>query len=142
MRDPERACVAAEPRKPREQVGVGRAREQRGEERVFLRAREIDLVDLAGRRLAIEIGPQPHARDAGRCLDGQHALGGNFSQFDTDGCEMPTRRASSETPPTAWIAALSPGSRIAKIAQRCRPTHMRTVQKAKSCNGVWSIGGQ
>ena len=78
MRDAERACVAAKAREPREQIGVGRAREQRGEERVFLRAREIELVDIRVGLFAIEIGPQAHARNAGRRLDGEYALGGNF----------------------------------------------------------------
>jgi hypothetical protein len=37
------------------------------------------------------------------------------SQFDTDGCEMPMRRASSLTPPTARIASWSPGSRMDEL---------------------------
>jgi hypothetical protein len=34
------------------------------------------------------------------------------SQFETEGWEMPMRRASSLTPPTARIASRSPWSRI------------------------------
>ena len=79
MREAERRRIAAAVATSRaSSVGIRRAREQRGEQRIFLRAREIDLVDVgctAGS--PIEIGPQTHARDAGRGLDRKHALGGN-----------------------------------------------------------------
>ena len=78
MRDAERAGIAAEPRKARKQVGIRSTREQRRQQGVLARPREIDLVDFACRRLAIEIGAQAHTRDAGCCLDGEHALCGNL----------------------------------------------------------------
>jgi hypothetical protein len=77
MGNPERACVAAEARQALQQLRVGRACEQRRNERVFLCPREIDLVDL-GHLLAIEVGAQPHPRDTGRRLDRQHAFRGNL----------------------------------------------------------------
>ena len=48
---------------------------------------------------------------------------GTRSQFETEGCEMPMRRASSVTPPAARIASLSPGSRIATCSLRMSPPH-------------------
>ena len=77
MRNPERARVAPEPCQALHQLGVGRARQQRGDERVFLRPREVDLVHVR-RLLAIEVGAQPHAGDTGRRLDRQHAFRGNL----------------------------------------------------------------
>jgi hypothetical protein len=73
----ERARIAAEPREAREQRRIGRAGEQCGEQRVFLCAREIDLVD-GGRRLAIEIRAQADACDAGCSLHGEYAFCGNL----------------------------------------------------------------
>ena len=78
MRDAERAGIAAEPRKARKQVGIGSTREQRRQEGVLARPREVDLVDFACSRLAIKIGTQAHTRDAGCCLNGEHALCGNL----------------------------------------------------------------
>ena len=79
MRQTERACVAAQLGKTREQRGIGRAREQHREERIFLRARGIDLVDVAADALVlgVKIGPQDRAAHAGRGLDREHALSGN-----------------------------------------------------------------
>ena len=58
---------------------VGRARQKRGEQRVFLGARGIDLFDVPTIRvtLAIEIRTQHAAIDAGRRFDGDDALRGN-----------------------------------------------------------------
>ena len=63
------------------------AREQHREQRIFLRARGVDLVDtaiadidtVAGKigRIAVEIGPQNDTAHAGRGFHRQHALGGN-----------------------------------------------------------------
>ncbi len=38
----------------------------------------IDLINLAEVGLAIEVGPQSHARNTCRGFDSKHALGGNF----------------------------------------------------------------
>ena len=80
MREPERARVAAQGRQARQQRGIGRAREQRDEQRVFLRARGIDFVDSHRpcRLLGIEIGPQRSRDHPGRGLDRQDALCGNM----------------------------------------------------------------
>ncbi len=66
--------VAAQFAELLEQRGVGRARQQRRQQRIFLRARGIDLVDVAGRVGAEQIGPQDRAVDAGGGFDGEHAL--------------------------------------------------------------------
>jgi hypothetical protein len=49
MGEPERACIAAQTGKAFEQGLVRRAREQRREQRVFLRACELDIIQVAGR---------------------------------------------------------------------------------------------
>ena len=74
----ERACVAAEPRDPRQQVGMRRSGEQCGKQRVFLCTCKIDVLDRVGRWLSINIRAQTHPRDARCCLHGEHALCGNF----------------------------------------------------------------
>ena len=68
----------------------------------------IDRVAAAGYP-AIEIaaGPELDLRAARERL-GPSA--GTRDQFETDGWEIPMRRASSVTPPTARIACSSPGS--------------------------------
>src|SRR5262245_33333197 len=45
---------------------------------------------------------------------------GMRSQFDTEGCEMPIRRASSLTPPAARMASCRPGSRMCSILGQLR----------------------
>ena len=64
--------------KPLQKGGIRRARQQGREQRVFLRAGEIDFVDAGGLVvLVVEIGPQDRARDAGRRFDREHPLGWN-----------------------------------------------------------------
>ncbi len=79
MRQSERARIAAQRGEARKQRGIRRARQQHRQQRVFLRARGIDLVDIAGRAgvLSVKIGPQNRPAHAGRRLDREHALGGN-----------------------------------------------------------------
>ena len=122
MRDAERADVAAQTGQPLQQRGVRRARQQGGEQRVFLRARDIDLVDVAGRRLTPNRSGRRIARST-PVADSTESTrsAGMRSQFDTEGCEMPMRRASSLTPPTARIASWSPGSRIAELLKILQP---------------------
>jgi hypothetical protein len=76
MHDAEWRRIAAQRGQPVQQGMVGRARQQRGEQRIFLRAGGIDLVYIAGTRilLAEEIGAQHAAIDPGRGLDRCHAL--------------------------------------------------------------------
>src|SRR5262249_42070028 len=71
----ERARVAAQVAEPRQQYRVGCARQQGREQRVFLRARRIDVVDRYG--FAIEVRPQNVPRNAGDGLDRNDALGWN-----------------------------------------------------------------
>ena len=73
MRDAERRRIAAQLGKLFEQLRIGRAREQAGEQRIFLRAREIDVIDVG---FAVEIGPQNRAADAAHGFHREHALGG------------------------------------------------------------------
>ena len=79
MRQTERRGIAAQLRKARDSKSrIRRARQQRGEQRIFLRARGIDFIDIAGHLVsAVEIRPQHRAIDAGRRLDGDHPFGGN-----------------------------------------------------------------
>ncbi len=76
MREPERARIAAQAGEPLEQCGVGGAREQHRQQRVFLRTRGIDLVDVAGGAwvFRVKIGAQNRAAHAGRGFDRQHAF--------------------------------------------------------------------
>src|SRR5262249_40325914 len=59
VRQSERACIAGQCAEALEQPGVGRACEQHREQRVFLRPRCIDLVDIPGRAglFGVEMGP-------------------------------------------------------------------------------------
>ena len=104
MREP---SGVASPRKPAsrcEQVRVGRAREQRGRAahipaRARHRLRRVARLALV---LTVKIGPQHLAVDC-RSLPRPTSTrsAGIRSQLETDGCEMPIRRASSLTPPAA-----------------------------------------
>ncbi len=73
MRDAERRRIAAQFGDLFEQVCVGRARKQAGEQRIFLRARQIDVVDVG---FAVQIRAQNRAADAAHGFHRQHALGG------------------------------------------------------------------
>jgi len=75
MRNTERRRVEAQLGERGEQLLRWRGGEQRGEERVFLRARDIHVVSLDQITLAVEIGPQLYARNSGRRLDGEYAFG-------------------------------------------------------------------
>src|SRR6266852_1188155 len=79
MRRSDRARIAAQAGEALEQAGIGGAREQSRQQRVFLRARGIDLVDIAAksRMLAVKVGAQNRATHAGRVFDRDDALGGN-----------------------------------------------------------------
>src|SRR3954449_12841466 len=70
---------------------------------------------------------------------------GTLSQFETDGCDIPIRRASSETPPTACIASLSPGSRIQPGSRHGAPTPIeeryQTLKPARGVVNRWAIVG-
>ena len=80
MRHPERAGIAAQLGQIRQQLRVRRACEQRGDQRVFLRARRIHFVDVAGHLFsAVQIGPQSGAIDAGDGFDRNDPLRGNAS---------------------------------------------------------------
>ena len=72
-----RGYVASQPRDLGEQCVRRRAREQGGEQRVFLRTGCIDGIDgtILHSWLAIEIGTKLLARHAGRSFDGDHPLG-------------------------------------------------------------------
>src|SRR5262249_31791608 len=79
VRQSERARIAAKCGETLQQRGIRRACKQDREQRIFLRACRIDLVDIAGRArmLRIEVGPQHCAAHAGGLLDRQHAVGRN-----------------------------------------------------------------
>ena len=79
MGEPERGGIGLQRREPAKELGVRRAREQQREERIFLRPRRVDLVNLALGHVAPlkQIGPQQLPPDAGRLLDGDDAIGGN-----------------------------------------------------------------
>ena len=78
MGDAQRRRIAAQLGQTAQQLRVRRSRQQRRQQRVFLRAREIDFVDVVGHLLsAVKIGPQDRARDTGHGFDREHALGGN-----------------------------------------------------------------
>ena len=63
---------------PLQKCRIRRPRQQRRQQRVFLRAGKIDLVDAVRRVvLVVKVGPQDGARDACHRLDRQHPLGGN-----------------------------------------------------------------
>ena len=78
MRQSERARIAAQGAEPLEQRGVGRACEQGREQRIFLRARGIDLVDVRGTMMfGIKVGTKNSTVHSGRRLDRQNPLRGN-----------------------------------------------------------------
>ena len=78
MRGTERRRIAAQRGQPLQKFRIRRTRQQRRQQRVFLRAGKIDLIDAAHFVvLVVKIGPQDRARDTGQCLDRQHPLGGD-----------------------------------------------------------------
>ncbi len=90
---------------------VGRAREQRGEQRIFLRARSIDVVDVTARARMLADRDRDATRRGSTPVADSTAMtrsAGMRDQFETDGWEMPNLRASSLTPPAARIASSSP----------------------------------
>ena len=78
MGDAERTCIATQTGEPFEQRGIGRTHQQRGQQRVFLRASRIDFIYIAGHLcFAEEIGPQHHQVDASQALDRHDPFGWN-----------------------------------------------------------------
>jgi hypothetical protein len=71
MRNTERRCIAAKLGDPPEQRGIRSARQQHGEQRVFLGARGVDFVELAD-MLAIKIRSQDRTRNPGRGFHRDH----------------------------------------------------------------------
>ena len=143
MRDAERARVAAEARKPLQQCARrARARAARRAARIPARAR-----DRSRRprrlRLAIEVGPQTHARDAGRGLDGEHALGGNLVPVRYG--RLRNADAAGEFGNSADRLYGFAQTRIAHqslMALGAAPHHMRSVQKLRPGTVVvnsWAI---
>ncbi len=73
MRAAERRRIALEPGQPPQRSGVRRLQQERADQRVFRRARPIDLVAFrCSRRIGvgIKVGSQLRARNAGQSLDG------------------------------------------------------------------------
>jgi hypothetical protein len=78
MGDAKWSCVAAQFRQIGEQSRIRRAPEQRRDQRIFLSARCIHVIDVAGHFcVAVKIGPQDRAIDAGDGLDRDHPFCGN-----------------------------------------------------------------
>ena len=120
MRHAERRRIAAQRCKAAQKFRVRRARQQRRQQRVFLRAREIDFIDAGGLIvLAVQIGPQNRASDAGQRFDRQNAFGRNARPIRHRGLGNPNRRASSLTPPAARIASWSPGPACLLVPSCC-----------------------
>ncbi len=73
----DRRSVAAQAAQPVQQPGIRSPRQKHREQRVFLRARGVDLVEVAAEAgmLGVKVGTQHRATDAGHGLDRQHALG-------------------------------------------------------------------
>jgi hypothetical protein len=71
MRDAERAGVAAKLGKASEKSGIRRAGKQDRQERIFLGACGIDVIDAGSRRAthAVKVGSKDRAIDAGGCFD-------------------------------------------------------------------------
>ena len=92
-----------------QEIGIRAANQQRREQCVSARARRIDLTIGGWRgssskrsgRNTRRSTPVAASTDATRSA-------GTRSQLETDGCEMPMRRASSLIPPAARIASSSP----------------------------------
>ena len=105
MRHAERARIAAQFRQALQHVGIRRMRQQRSQQGIFLRAGEIDFVDGAGLGLAVKIGAQTARATPVTASTVKTRSAGTRDQLDTDGCEMPMRRANSVTPPTARMAS-------------------------------------
>jgi hypothetical protein len=79
MRQSERARIAAQCAETLKQPDIGRACEQHREQRVFLRPRSVDLVNVAGRAgmFSVEVGPQNRSAHAGRSFNRHYAFGRN-----------------------------------------------------------------
>ena len=76
MRHADRGRIAAQLRQRLQQGRIGSAGQQGGEQRIFLRARRIDFIDIAARGHAAEkIGTQDGAGDIGHALDDGDPLG-------------------------------------------------------------------
>ena len=80
MRHTERARIAAQRRQSLQEIGVRRSCEQHCQQRIFLRARGIDFINInvagVARALAVKIGSQQRPVDPGCGLDCDHAFGG------------------------------------------------------------------
>jgi hypothetical protein len=119
MRQSKRARVAAQLREAVEQRRIGGAREQRREQRILLRARRIDLVEV-GRGLAIKIGPQRRAAHAGCSLDRQYALGGYVRPVRNRwlcNANFTGKRANAASHPDRLIESLIPHWRFSLLLQ-------------------------
>jgi hypothetical protein len=109
MGEAERRRVAAKLGKASEQRRGRCACQQSGKQRIFLRARRVDIVAFPSVRF-VEIGTKYRAAGTRRRFDREHALGRTRDQLEIDGWEMPILRASSVTPPAARIAFSRPWS--------------------------------
>jgi hypothetical protein len=109
--DAERARIAVQFRELFQQRRVRGTPQQRRQEFIFLRAASLSSMSLA------ELAPNRSGRKVARSTPVATSTEttrstGTRSQLNTDGCEIPIRRASSLTLPAARIASWRPGSRI------------------------------
>ena len=79
MGEPEGTGVALELGEPRQHFAGRSAAEKEGEQRVFVRPQEVDLVDLGDRcgGVGIEVRAEDAAGDPGQSLDREDAFGGD-----------------------------------------------------------------
>ena len=143
MRDAERRriaaqCATASSAARRPARAPARSRAARIPARVRYRSRRLGGIGARDRdRAADALRSTPVAASTASTRSA-----GTLSQLETDGCEMPTRRASSETPPAAWIASLKPGSRIKSSKLMSPPPHEKRSKRldpAQSVVNSWAI---
>jgi hypothetical protein len=77
MGEPERTRIRAQRGETSEELGIGRTREQAGEQPVLGGTRGIDLVDRIACARAVQVGPQHDPADARHFLHRQYTLGGH-----------------------------------------------------------------
>ena len=88
--------------------------QQSGEQRIFLRARQIDVIDFAGHEMfAVKIGAQGGAAEVGGRFDRRDALGGNPGPVGNRWLRDSDAAREFAYAAAARIAASSPLSRIA-----------------------------